>query len=89
MNAIELEQLAVMFRVSDPNLGHVDVLKVMTEAGLAYSYGYFRGIPLHHRQKRKQWANAIAGNLERKAKLIREKHSMHEVRQRYNHAGSI
>lgn len=65
---MNLETLAVMFRVNDPNLAHVDVWNAMSEAGLAYTYGLFRAIPRHHRRKRQQMANSIADELSRKAK---------------------
>lgn len=67
MKHYTLATLAVQFRTLDPNLGHVSVLEQMTDAGLAYSYGLFRAIPRHHRRKRRLMADAIAGQLERKA----------------------
>lgn len=68
MKAIELEQLAVMFRTNDPNLGHVSVLEQMNEAGLAYMYGVFRGTPKRYRKERQRLANAIANRLSEMAR---------------------
>lgn len=67
MKAGELLNLAVMFRVNDPNIGHCSTLDAMTEAGLAYSFGLYRAIPARHRIKRRKMGEAIALELERKA----------------------
>ncbi len=63
-------QLAVMFRVNDPNLGHCSTFDTITEAGLAYSYGLFRAIPKRNRNKRQDLAVAIASQLDRKADAL-------------------
>ena len=68
MNPIELEQLAVMFRANDPNLAHVSVLNQMEQAGLAYTYGVFRGTPPYHKRERARLRASIADTLCRKAK---------------------
>ena len=68
MKQITLEQLAVMFRTNDPNLGHYSTFDAIMDAGLSYSYGLFRAIPKHHRRKRRQMAETIASQLDRKAK---------------------
>ena len=70
MNKNSLETLAVMFRVNDPNLGHVSTLDAMTAAGFAYLHGYFSGIPKRHNRKRRQMAENIAELLDRKAKTL-------------------
>lgn len=70
LTAFDLEVLAVQFRTNDPNLGHVSVFDLMTEAGLAYYYGLFRAIPKHHNRKRRAMAETIATELERKATAI-------------------
>jgi hypothetical protein len=62
-----LENLAVMFRVNDPNLGHVSTLEAMEEAGLAYTYGLYRGTPKRHHNKRRKLREAIALELDRRA----------------------
>lgn len=65
MKAIELEQLAVMFRTDDPNLGHVSTLESMTRAGLAYTYGLYRAIPKHHKRRARKMRETIANQLDR------------------------
>jgi len=56
-----------MFRVNDPNLGHVSTFEAMTEIGLAYMFGHFMGIPRRHWRKRRKIADCIAREIERKA----------------------
>jgi hypothetical protein len=68
--SITLENLAVMFRVNHPNLGHVSTLDAMTEAGLAYMYGHYRGIPERYHRKRRKLRETIARELDRKAKQL-------------------
>jgi hypothetical protein len=68
MSSSEIENLAVMFRVDDPNLGHVSVIEAMTELGVAYTYGLYRGTPKHHKQERKRLREAIAERLSTIAK---------------------
>ncbi len=68
MKTIDLETLAVLFRTNDPNLGHVSTLEAMTEAGFAYSFGLYRGIPDNHKRAKAAMRNTIAEALERKAK---------------------
>lgn len=63
----DLETLAVMFRTNDPNLGHVSTLETMTNAGLAYTYGLYRGIPRNQRRRLRAMRETIATALERKA----------------------
>ena len=60
MKPIELDNLAAMFRRNDPNLFHVSTLNAMHDAGMAYIYGYLRGIPAHHKRKRAQVREEIA-----------------------------
>lgn len=62
-----MRQLAVMFRTNDPNLGHCSTLDEMTDAGLAYVYGLFRGTPWNHKAKRRRIREEIAAELEKKA----------------------
>jgi len=63
---ISLENLAVMFRTNDPNIGHVSTLEAMTDCGLAYMLGYYRGIPKCHERKRASAREAIVRALELK-----------------------
>jgi len=68
VKAIQLETLAVMFRTNDPNIGHVSTLDAMTDAGLAYMLGHYRGIPQFHKHKRRKLRECIARELDRKAR---------------------
>jgi hypothetical protein len=65
--ARKFRNLAVCFRVNDPNLGHVSTLETMTEAGLAYTYGVFRGTPARFKRELRLQREAIAKALDRKA----------------------
>jgi hypothetical protein len=67
MSKTDIEQLAVMFRVNDPNLGHVSVWDKLHELNLAYTYGLYRGTPERYTRKRHQMREAIARELDRKA----------------------
>lgn len=68
MKPIELENLAVMFRTLDPNIGHVSTLDTMNQVGLGHLLGYFKAIPKRHKLKRREMAETIAGYLDKAAK---------------------
>jgi hypothetical protein len=68
MKRIEIENLAVLWRTNDRNLGHVSTFDAMTNAGLAYLYGHYRGIPERYFLKRRKMRETIARELDRKAK---------------------
>lgn len=68
MSRLEYENLAIMFRRNDPNLGHVSILNAMNKAGLAYIYGVLRATPRHHKQKQAILRKAIAFALDDKAR---------------------
>tara|TARA_R110000868_G_scaffold210129_3_gene460114 strand:- start:431 stop:592 length:162 start_codon:yes stop_codon:yes gene_type:complete len=48
-------------------MNHVSTLELITQAGLAFSYGVLRGTPERYTHKRRQMRNRIADALERKA----------------------
>jgi hypothetical protein len=68
MRRIEIENLAVQFRVNCPNLHHVSVHEVMTQLGLGVMYGFYCGTPRHHRNKRRKLREQIAETLSQLAK---------------------
>jgi len=68
MKAHELDNLAVMFRTNDPNLGHCSTLEKMLKADMAYSYGLYRGMPERYTRARARLRATIADTLSRKAK---------------------
>ena len=76
MSNDQMHNLAVMFRVNDPNLGHVSTFEAMTEIGLAYLFGHFMGIPKRHWRKRLRLANNIATEIEKKATVEAYKTSL-------------
>jgi hypothetical protein len=67
MKSHDLCNLAVIFRCNSSDANHVSTLELITQAGLAFSYGVYRGTPERHTQKRRQMRNEIADALERKA----------------------
>lgn len=67
MTKNELERLAVRFRSNCPNLGSADTLEAISEAGLAYAYGLWRGTPERYRKKREAMRHSIAQQLDWKA----------------------
>jgi hypothetical protein len=71
MNPTEIENLAVMFRSNDRNLGHISTLDAMQELGLAFSYGVFHGTPPRYRQTRRILAADIARRLDEIAEARR------------------
>ena len=54
-----------MFRLNDPNLGHVSTHEAMTEYGLAYLFGVFMGWPRRWKIKRSKLAHNIANQLDK------------------------
>jgi hypothetical protein len=73
MSKTDIEQLAVLFRVNDPNLGHVSVWDKLHQLDLAYTYGLYRGTPERYTQKRRKLRELIAVELDRKvARLMRK-----------------
>lgn len=68
MKSIDIKNLAVMFRTNDPNLGHASVLEAMSELGLAYMYGVYRGTPERYWKERKRLRDSIAMILSQKAR---------------------
>lgn len=65
---IELENLAVMFRTLDANIGHVSTFELMKQAGLGHCHGTLMAIPRRHKNKRRALAERIAGYLDKAAK---------------------
>ena len=63
----DLHNLAVVFRANLGYLGHVSTLELITQAGLAFLYGVYRGTPERYTRKRRQMRNEIADALEKKA----------------------
>lgn len=70
LNKIEIETLAVRFRVNCPNLQHVDTLEAMEKLGLAFMYGVYCGTPHRSKTKRRELRNRIAETLTQKAKAL-------------------
>ena len=69
MNATELHNLAVRFRVGCPNLCHCETRDFIASIGgeIAIRYGFWLGVPRRNRKKRYAVALAIADLLDKKA----------------------
>lgn len=75
MTKTDIERLAVMFRTNDPNLAHVSVWEQMHQLDLLYTYGVFRGTPVRYTKERRRLREAIATELDRKARSLVRKGS--------------
>lgn len=64
MSRSDITNLAVRFRVNDPNLAHYTVLEDMKKLGLAFLYGIYRGTPERNRKQLRYWRNKIAEALD-------------------------
>jgi len=67
MKSHDLCNLAVIFRCNSSDVNHVSTFELITQAGLAFTYGVYRGTPERYTHKRRQMRNEIADALERKA----------------------
>jgi hypothetical protein len=67
MKSHDLHNLAVIFRCNYDDVNHVSTFELITQAGLAYSYGVMRGTPERYTRKRRQMRERIAEALEKKA----------------------
>jgi len=66
----ELHNLAVLFRVNSPDIGHCTTLDAMNAAGLGYAFGLLRGTPERYTTRRALLRESIANKLEQKAGII-------------------
>ena len=67
MKSHDLHNLAVIFRCNSSDINHVSTFELITQAGLAFSYGVMRGTPERYTRKRRQMRERIAEALEKKA----------------------
>lgn len=68
MTTHQIENLAVMFRLNDPNIFHVSTFESMEKLGLLFYLGVLNGTPKNHQKKRWEIRQQIGRLLEQKAK---------------------